>query len=124
MPKNVDENGIELTSINDSNIILIKLATIMAIVTVKGKSDFHPLISDAPTSKFGDNYTMGFCNTIDDVFAQSIILSYDFYHNLALRKRLLKEVDNLGAVFLIEPSIKEENRTNRKELSTNITLLN
>ena len=75
MPKNVDENGIELTSINDSNIILIKLSTIMAIVTAKGKSEFHPLISDAPTSKFGDNYTIGFCNTIDDVFAQSIILS-------------------------------------------------
>lgn len=124
MPKNVDENGIELTSINDSNIILIKLATIMAIVTAKGRSEFHPLISDAPTSKFGDNYTIGFCNTIDDVFAQSIILSYDFYHNKALRKRLLDEVDNLGAVYVIEPSIREENRTNRKELSTNITLLN
>lgn len=124
MPKNVDENGIELTSINDSNIILIKLSTIMAIVTAKGKSDFHPLISDAPTSKFGDNYTIGFCNTVDDVFVQSIILSYDFYHNLALRQRLLKEINNLGAVYLIEPSIKEENRSNRKELSTNITLLN
>jgi len=124
LPKNVDENGIELTSINDSNIILIKLSTIMAIVTVKGKSDFHPLISDAPTSKFSDNYTIGFCNTVDDVFAQSIILSYDFYHNLALRERLLKEINNLGAVYIIEPSIKEENRSNRKELSTNITLLN
>lgn len=124
MPKNVDENGIELTSINDSNIILIKLSTIMAIVTAKGKSEFHPLISDAPTSKFSDNYTIGFCNTVDEVFTQSIILSYDFYHNLALRERLLNEVDNLGAVFLIEPSIKEENRTNRKELSTIITLLN
>lgn len=124
MPKNVDENGIELTSINDANIILIKLSTIMAIVTAKGKSEFHPLISDAPTSKFSDNYTIGFCNTVDDVFAQSIILSYDFYDNQVLRKRLLNEVDNLGAVFLIEPSIKEEDRTNRKELSTNITLLN
>ena len=124
MPKNVDENGIELTSINDSNIILIKLSTIMAIVTAKGKSEFHPLISDAPTSKFSDNYTIGFCNTVDDVFTQSIILSYDFYHNLVLRERLLNDVDNLGAVFLIEPSIKEENRSNRKELSTIITLLN
>lgn len=124
MPKNVDQDGVELTSINDSNIILIKLSTIMAIVTAKGKSDFHPLISDAPTSKFSDNYTIGFCNTVDDVFAQSIILSYDFYHNKALRERLLNEVDNLGAVYVIEPSIKEEDRTNRKELSTNITLLN
>tara|TARA_R110002050_G_scaffold254172_2_gene392628 strand:+ start:3945 stop:6143 length:2199 start_codon:yes stop_codon:yes gene_type:complete len=124
MPKNVDEDGIELTSINDSNIILIKLSTIMAIVTAKGKSEFYPLISDAPTSKFSDNYTIGFCNTVDDVFVQSIIFSYDFYHNIVLRDRLLAEVGNLGAVFLIEPSIKEENRTNRKELSTSITLLN
>lgn len=124
MPKNVDENGVELTSPNDSNIILIKLSTIMAIVTAKGKSDFHPLISDAPTSKFGDNYTIGFCDTIDDVFTQSIIISYDFYQNLNLRDRLFKEVNNLGAVYIIEPTIKEENRENRKELSTSITLLN
>jgi len=124
MPKNVDDNGIELTSINDSNIILIKLSTIMAIVTAKGKSEFHPLISDAPTSKFGDNYTIGFCDTIDDVFTQSIILSYDFYQNLNLRERLFKEVSNLGAVYLIEPSISEKDRLNRKELSTIITNLN
>ncbi|MBN2746817.1 MAG: AAA family ATPase [Bacteroidales bacterium] len=124
MPKNVDEYGYELSSINDSNIILIKLSTIMAIVTARGKSEFHPLISDAPTSKFGDNYTIGFCNTIDDVFTMSIIFSKDFYHNLTLRNRLLNEVDNLGAVYVIEPSIKEEDRTNRVDLSTKITLLN
>ncbi len=124
MPKNIDNNGIELTSINDSNIILIKLSTIMAIVTAKGKSDFHPLITDAPTSKFSDNYTMGFCDTVSDVFAQSIIISYDFYHNIALRERLLKEVKNIGSIFLIEPSIPEKNRMNRKELSTKITPLN
>ena len=124
MPKNVDENGIELTSPNDSNIILIKLSTILAIVTAKGKSEFHPLISDAPTSKFSDNYTLGFCDTIDDVFTQSIIFSYDFFHNLPLRKRLLSEVNNLGAVFLIEPSIKDVDRTNRKKLATQITPLN
>jgi DNA sulfur modification protein DndD len=124
MPKNVDDNGIELTSINDSNIILIKLSTIMAIVTAKGKSEFHPLISDAPTSKFSDNYTIGFCDTVSDVFAQSIIISYDFYHNLALRQRLLKEVTNLGAIYIIEPSSVEKDRMNRKELFTKITALN
>ena len=124
MPKNVDDNGIELTSINDSNIILIKLSTIMAIVTAKGKSEFHPLISDAPTSKFSDNYTIGFCDTVSDVFAQSIILSYDFYHNLELRKRLLKEVRNLGAIYIIEPSSSEKDRMNRKDLFTKITALN
>nr|WP_321411418.1 AAA family ATPase [uncultured Carboxylicivirga sp.] len=124
MPKNVDDNGIELTSINDSNLILIKLATIMAIVSAKGRGDFYPLISDAPTSKFSDNYTIGFCNAVSEVYNQSIIISYDFYHNNALRERLFKEVSNLGSVYEITPSIKEENRVNRTELSTNITTLN
>lgn len=124
MPKNIDDNGIELTSINDSNLILIKLATIMAIVSAKGKSDFYPLISDAPTSKFSDNYTIGFCNTVGEVYNQSIIISYDFFHNEALRERLFKEVDNLGSVYEITPSISEENRISRTELSTNIKTLN
>ncbi|MBI9062568.1 MAG: AAA family ATPase [Marinilabiliaceae bacterium] len=124
MPKNVDDNGIELTSINDSNLILIKLATIMAIVSAKGGTDFYPLISDAPTSKFSDNYTIGFCNTVGDVYNQSIIISYDFFHNKVLRDRLFKEVNNLGSVYEITPSIKEENRVNRTELSTNIKTLN
>lgn len=124
MPKNVDQNGIELTSINDSNLILIKLATIMAIVSSKGKGNFYPLITDAPTSKFSDNYTIGFCNTVGEVYSQSIIISYDFYHNLELRKRLFSEVNNLGAVYEITPSINEENRANRTSLSTNIKTLN
>jgi DNA sulfur modification protein DndD len=124
MPKNVDENGMELTSINDSNIILIKLATIMAIVTAKGGTDSHPLISDAPTSKFSDNYTMGFCKTMSTVFNQSIIISYDFFHNKDLRERLLNEVSNLGSVYVIEPSISEEKRMNRTNLSTNLRVLN
>jgi DNA sulfur modification protein DndD len=124
MPKNVDENGVELTSINDSNIILIKLATIMAIVSAKGGTEHHPLISDAPTSKFSDNYTIGFCKTLSEVFNQSIIISYDFFHNMELRDRLLKEIDNLGNVSLIEPSQPEEQRMNRIDLTTNITVIN
>ncbi|MCL3779510.1 hypothetical protein EMN47_03815 [Prolixibacteraceae bacterium JC049] len=124
MPKNVDENGVELTSINDSNIILIKLATIMAIVSAKGVTGLHPMISDAPTSKFSDNYTMGFCKTINKVFKQSIIISYDFYQNLELRNRLLNEVNGLGSVYVIEPSTSEESRMSRIDLSTKITTLN
>ena len=124
MPKNVDENGVELTSINDSNIILIKLATIMAIVSAKGGTALHPLISDAPTSKFSDNYTIGFCKTLSEVFNQSIIISYDFFHNLELRERLLKEIESLGNVTLIEPSQPEDQRMNRTDLTTNITVIN
>jgi DNA sulfur modification protein DndD len=124
MPKNVDEDGIELTSINDSNIILIKLATILAIVSAKGGTEHHPLISDAPTSKFSDNYTMGFCKTISEVFNQSIIFSYDFYHNQKLRDRLLNEIDSLGSVIVIEPSQPESQRMNRVDLSTKLNSLN
>ncbi|MDX8338774.1 AAA family ATPase [Draconibacterium sp. IB214405] len=124
MPKNVDDKGVELTSINDSNIILIKLATIMAIVSAKGGTDLHPLISDAPTSKFSDNYTIGFCKTLSEVFNQSIIISYDFFHNKKLRERLLTEVDRLGSVYVIEPSQPESKRMNRIDLSTNISSLN
>ncbi|MEX1013570.1 MAG: AAA family ATPase [Candidatus Paceibacterota bacterium] len=124
MPKNVDENGVELTSINDSNIILIKLATILAIVSAKGGTEHHPLITDAPTSKFSDNYTIGFCKTISEIFNQSIIISYDFYHNIMLRERLLKEIENLGSVIVIEPSQPENQRMNRIDLSTKISSLN
>ncbi|MFW6002257.1 MAG: AAA family ATPase [archaeon] len=121
MPVNVDEEGNRLSSPNDANIILIKIATILAIVTAKsGSHEHYPMISDAPTSKFSDNYTIGFCKAISDVFNQSIIVSYDFYHNQELRKRLLEDVENLGSVYIIDPSVKEEERMNRTELSTMI----
>lgn len=125
MPQNVDENGNILTSPNDANIILIKLATIMAIVTAKSQTtDVYPMISDAPTSKFGDNYTIGFCQALSEVFNQSIIFSYDFYQNKELRERLMNDIDRLGNVYIITPSIKEEERMNRIELSTNINKIN
>lgn len=120
MPKNIDSRGIELSSINDSNLILIKLATIMAIVSAKGGGEFYPLITDAPTSKFGDNYTIGFCDSVGKVFSQSIIMSYDFYHNEELKNRLLNNVENLGSVYLIEPNLSESERESRTKLCTNI----
>jgi DNA sulfur modification protein DndD len=119
LPKNVNNEGIEMSSINDSNIILIKLATIMAIVSMRGNSrETFPLITDAPTSKFSDNYTIGFCNTLSSIYAQSIIMSYDFFHNEALKKNLLENVKNVGAVYVIEPNTKEDNRENRDTLAT------
>lgn len=123
MPKNVDSRGVELSSINDSNLILIKLATIMAIVSAKGGGEFYPLITDAPTSKFGDNYTMGFCDSVGKVFSQSIIMSYDFYHNEELKERLLNKSDDLGSVYVIEPNLNEADRESRRNLCTNITRL-
>lgn len=126
MPKIHDSEGREMHSINDSNIILIKMSVIMAIISAKkstAATQLYPLISDAPTSKFTENYTIGFCRTVGEVFSQSIIMSKEFYLNLHLRERLFKEVEKLGNVYVIEPSVPEGGRDNRNDLETNITIL-
>lgn len=128
MPKNLDKDGRVLSSINDSNIILIKLAVIMAIISAKKSSpaaDLYPLISDAPTSKFTENYSIGFCRTASQVYNQSIIMSKDFYNNQPLQERLFLEVgDKLGCVYVIEPALPPESqRIDRNLLETNINRL-
>ncbi|MBK9458122.1 MAG: AAA family ATPase [Sphingobacteriales bacterium] len=124
MPQNLDNNGNKLSSINDSNIILIKLAVIMAIISAKKSSaapDLYTFITDAPTSKFSENYAIGFCKTVATVYSQSIIMSKDFYYNTDLRKRLIDELgDQLGSMYVIEPSVSETERTNRNTLSVHI----
>lgn len=124
MPQNLDSNGIELSSINDSNIILIKLAVIMAIISANksfAAPDLYTFITDAPTSKFSENYAIGFCKTVATVYSQSIIMSKDFYYNTDLRKRLIDELgDQLGSMYVIEPSVSETERTNRNTLSVHI----
>jgi DNA sulfur modification protein DndD len=126
MPKNLDQDGRSLSSINDSNIILIKLSVIMAIISAKRSSpaaELYPLISDAPTSKFGDNYAVGFCRAASEVYSQSIVISKDFYKNPELQNRLFEAVgDKLGNVYIIEPSLSEENqRGHRNELEVRAT---
>jgi DNA sulfur modification protein DndD len=124
IPKNVDANGVELTNINDSDIILVKVAVILAIISAKESSratDLYTLITDAPSSKFTDNYTIGFCQRVGMVYNQSIIMSKDFHLNETLKSRLLEgEVKNLGHVYRITPSVIEEHRTDRNTLSTKI----
>jgi len=128
MPELVDENGNILHQLNTGNIILIKLATIMAIISARKASrdtDLYTLITDAPMSVFGDDYTLGFCKTVSQVYKQSIIMSKEFYRNETLRKQLLtNEEIRLGKVYMITPSISETDRTNRKSLATNIKALN
>ena len=128
MPELVDENGNVLLQLNTGNIILIKLATIMAIISARQGSrdtDLYTLITDAPTSVFGEDYTIGFCKTVSKVYRQSIIMSKEFYKNLSLREKLLTDSEIiLGKVYLITPSIPENARSNRNELSTNIEQLN
>lgn len=128
MPELVDENGNILHQLNTGNIILIKLATIMAIISARKASrdtDLYTLITDAPMSVFGDDYTLGFCKTVSQVYKQSIIMSKEFYRNETLRNELLtNEEIRLGKVYMITPSIPESDRTNRKSLATNIKALN
>ncbi|MDZ7848415.1 MAG: hypothetical protein U5L96_17600 [Owenweeksia sp.] len=62
MPRLVDEQGNALMQLNTGNIILIKLATIMAIISARQGSrdtDLYTLITDAPMSVFGEDYTYG-----------------------------------------------------------------
>ncbi len=128
MPELVDEQGNVLLQLNTGNIILIKLATIMAIISARQGSrdtDLYTLITDAPMSVFGEDYTIGFCKTVSNVYRQSIIMSKEFYKNQKLREQLLTDTDiKLGKVYLITPSIAENARTNRNTLSTNIEKLN
>ena len=128
MPEIIDNSGVPLLGSNTSNLILVKLATIMAIISAKsndGVVSFYTLITDAPTSVFGEDYTIGFCKTISKVYRQSIIMSKEFYKNQNLRNELLTNPEiKIGKVFMITPSIPETERSNRNNLSTKIEALN
>jgi DNA sulfur modification protein DndD len=122
-PENQDNRGNKLAQLNASNISIIKLAVIMAIISEKKSTEatkLYTFITDAPMSIFGENYTIGFCKSANEVYRQSIIMSKDFYANLALRERLLTEVKNLGNVYQIDPSLKGQDRNTRNKLMTNI----
>ncbi len=126
MPEIIDSNGNPLLGLNTSNLILVKLSAIMAIISAKGNSgEIYTLITDAPTSVFGEDYTLGFCKTVSKVYRQSIIMSKEFYKNQELRNELLKNPDiKVGKVYTITPSILENDRINRSNLSTKIESLN
>jgi DNA sulfur modification protein DndD len=127
-PELIDSTGNTLTQVNTGNILLIKLATIMAIISARKTTRgtyLYTLISDAPMSVFGEDYTIGFCKTASHVYRQSIIMSKDFYKNETLKKELMTSDDiNLGNVYMITPNIPESERENRLKLSTKIERLN
>ncbi len=128
MPEINDNDGKPLLGSNTSNLILVKLAVIMAIISAKNNSgmvSLYTLITDAPTSVFGEDYTIGFCKTISKVYTQSIIMSKEFYKNENLKNQLLTNADiRIGKVYMITPTISEQERDNRNSLSTLITPLN
>jgi DNA sulfur modification protein DndD len=128
MPEITDSNGNPLLGSNTSNLILVKLSAIMAIISAKsndGIVSFYSLITDAPTSVFGEDYTIGFCKTVSKVYRQSIIMSKEFYKNQALRNELMTNSEiKIGKVYMITPSIPENERADRNNLSTKIEQLN
>jgi DNA sulfur modification protein DndD len=127
MPEINDDRGNLLMGANTSNLILVKLSAIMAIISAKssaGLVDLYTLITDAPTSVFGEDYTIGFCKTISKVYRQSILMSKEFYKNEQLRAELLNNPDiRRGRIYEITPSILAAERDNRNNLSTNIKRL-
>ena len=124
MPEIIDDFGTPLSGFNTSNLILVKLATIMAIISINsadGVIDKYTLISDAPTSVFGEDYTIGFCKTVSNVYKQSIIMSKEFYYNERLKEELLSNDEiNLGKVFIIEPTSTERSKLSIKINSLSI----
>lgn len=127
-PELLDDEGNKFTNINTGNLLLIKLATIMAIISARKSTHdtyLYTLISDAPMSVFGEDFTIGFCMTTSQVYRQSIVMSKDFYKNDSLRNQLMTSDNiNLGNVYMITPNIPVSERENRFKLSTIIEKLN
>ena len=75
----VDKDGHTLSGSNDSNIILVKLALIMAILKSRALwSQNYCMVTDAPTSKMAAEYSQGFYEALGDNFTQAIVMTYDF----------------------------------------------
>ncbi len=104
---------------NDSNIILIKLSLIMAVVTSRAQwSKNYCLISDAPTSKMAKKYSRGFYKSLGENFRQSIVMTYDFVSEEDREELAELEV---GTVHKIEAVYPGGDRENRADLYVTIT---
>lgn len=119
MPEIVDNEGYPLTGSNDSNIILVKLSLIMAILTAKAKwSDNYTLITDAPTSKMAKEYSMGFYKALSSNFSQSIIMTYDFIDDADREDFISSHRRNIGSVHIVKSEYPNGNRDDRSDLKT------
>ncbi len=118
-PEIVDSDGYVIHSTNDSNIILVKLALIMAILMSRGKlSENYSLISDAPTSKMAKNYTVGFYEALSKNFRQSIVMTYDFLEGSS-REEFSNF--NMGRVYSIASEYPSGDRMDRSDLRVSIS---
>jgi len=119
IPKLVDSDDLEMHNPNDSNIVLVKLSIIMAIIRSRGKfADNFTFISDSPTSKMYKEYSQGFYDTISRNFKQSIITTYDFSdsNNWSELKKF-----NIGSAYFLKSKYDSEDRADRSSISISIT---
>lgn len=118
----VDGDGYTLSGSNDSNIILVKLALMMAILKSRALwSQNYSMVTDAPTSKMASEYSQGFYEALSDNFTQSIVMTYDFLNDGDLDK--LQNVV-LGRVYRLDPQYPGGNREDRGDLSVKINEVN
>lgn len=118
VPKIVGSDGVEMHSPNDSNIVLVKLSIIMAIIRSRGKfADNFSFISDSPTSKMASEYSNGFYKTLSQNFKQSIITTYDFCDSSDFSE--LQEF-NIGSAYKIIPNFVSGDRNDRSSLSVSV----
>lgn len=115
----VDNEDIVIAGSNDSNIILVKLALIMAILKSRPLwSQNYCMVTDAPTAKMASEYSRGFYEALKDNFAQSIVMTYDF-----LKPDEAKDLLALKPckVYRLEAQYPAGNREDRADLSVKIS---
>jgi hypothetical protein len=117
-PVIIGADGYELTSPNDANILLVKLALIMSIIGARDTSQMnYALISDAPTSKMAKEYSKGFYETVAEEYEQSIIMTYDFNDDAA--PEMLSSL-GVSTLHVITPDFPGGNANDRADLSISI----
>ena len=117
-PEIVDARGHSLTGSNDSNIVLVKLALMMAVLKSRPKwSQNFSLVSDAPTSKMSTNYSQGFYEALGNNFRQSIVMTYDY---VAVDTKQDIPISKLGQVVRLKANFPDGDRTRRDGLYTEI----
>ncbi|MEG3346094.1 AAA family ATPase [Pseudoalteromonas sp. B5MOD-1] len=117
IPEIVDNDGYNMSGSNDSNIILVKLSLIIAILTSKAKwSENYSLISDAPTAKMAKGYSDGFYEALSQNFKQSIVMTYDFIEAKERENLLRNQAFKIGSLHLIESHFPNGNRDDRSDL--------
>jgi len=120
-PEIVDNDGYIMSGSNDSNIILIKLSLIIAILTSKAKwSENYALITDAPTAKMAKGYSEGFYEALGRHFKQSIVMTYDFID--PNERELFKKncIFKIGSIHTVESHFPNGNREDRSDLQVKI----